>query len=125
MAQFTYKAATASGDVVEGEMEAPDQAAVIARLHALGYMPIRADEIAAGTASHRPARQVFGPRRVSGRDTGMLTRELATLLSAGVPLEHAFEILVDLSSKDRATQLLKGVPDDVRGGAWLSESMAA
>jgi len=47
MPRFRYKAVTASGEVVEGEMEAVAREELIDRLRSDGGVPIRADEIAA------------------------------------------------------------------------------
>ena len=44
MAVYHYKAANPEGEVTEGEMEAQSRDAVIERLQALGYVPIRAEE---------------------------------------------------------------------------------
>ena len=47
MPTFRFKAVSGPGDVVEGEMEAASQAAVLDQLRGQGYLPIRADEAAA------------------------------------------------------------------------------
>ena len=48
MATFRYKAVSQSGEVVEGELDGSDKAAVIERLHQQGHTPIRADEVRRG-----------------------------------------------------------------------------
>ncbi len=56
---FEYKAATNSGDVVQGEMEAVNQDAVIRRLQAEGHIPIRAEEITRSASSETPSAFTF------------------------------------------------------------------
>lgn len=125
MTLFAYKAVAASGDVVEGEMEAHDKAAVIALLHARGFVPIRADEVASRTSGRWLRRELWGGRQVSPRDVAMLTREMATLLSAGLPLDRALEILGELAANDTVKKLVRQILDRVRGGSALADAIAA
>jgi general secretion pathway protein F len=52
-----------------------------------------------------------------------ITRELATLLQAGLPLDRALEILIGLAVAAPATALLQQIRDDVRGGKSLSQAL--
>jgi general secretion pathway protein F len=54
-----------------------------------------------------------------------ITRELATLLRAGLPLDRAMEILIGLAPTPPVAALLQGVRDDVRGGKSLSQALDA
>ena len=92
MPQFRYKAISATGEALEGEMEAPDQAAVVQRLQSAGHLPISTDTAAAAGAGSVLSRDLFARRRANRRDVQMLTRELATLVHAGLPLDRSFEI---------------------------------
>ncbi len=125
MPLYRYKAVTASGDVVEDELEASSQAAAIERLRELGHVPIRADEIKATSPSRWLKRELFGARRVSQRDVGVLTRELATLLSAGVPIDRSLEIAISVTDADAVKELLGQVLDRIRGGSSLADAMSA
>ena len=61
-----------------------------------------------------------------GRDELLgLTRELATLLQAGLPLDRALEILIGLADTPPVAALLQGIRDDVRGGKSLSQALDA
>ncbi len=125
MARFTYRAVSPSGDLVEGEMEARDQSDVIAQLHGLGHTPIRADELIAGSRRRGAGLQSLSGRKVSRRDIAILTQDLATLLTAGLPLERALEILADVTDRDAVRSLVRRLIDSVRGGASLADAMAA
>ena len=50
MARFRFRAVTGAGEFVEGELEAPDQAAVIAQLRERGHLPLAAEPVAGGAA---------------------------------------------------------------------------
>jgi general secretion pathway protein F len=123
--QFAYRALTEAGEKVVGEIEAGDEKGAIVRLQAQGLIPIEA----VPSASAVPG-LVRGGRASSsgGRHAQALTlatRELATLLEAGETLESALALVAAEVDDRRLGQTLGGVLDRVRGGAALSESMAA
>jgi general secretion pathway protein F len=121
---FRYKAVSATGETLEGEMEAADQATVVRRLQAAGHLPISADSVAAGGSGSFLSRDLFARRRANRRDVQMLTRELATLIQAGLPLDRSFEILIDLSDEPVVTTLLESILEEISGGATLADAMA-
>lgn len=125
MPTFRYKAVTDSGSVLEGEMDAPSQSVVIERLHELGHLPIRADEIKGPSRGAWLTRDLFGGRGVSRKDVTLATRELATLLEAGLPLDRSLEMLKDLADKGAIGGMLSRVLERVRGGASLADAMAS
>jgi general secretion pathway protein F len=124
---FQYKAVTPSGEVQEGVLEASSTATAVARLQEMGFIPIRAEEAgAANAASAVTARTpLFQRNRLTQDDIGVVTRELATLLKAGLPLDRAFEILINLASSPKVADLLGKIRNDVRGGAALSKAIEA
>lgn len=127
MAFFQYKAVTPAGEVQEGVLEASSTPAAIERLQAMGLIPIRAQEAAAATAAAAPAARValFRRRGITQEDIGVMTRELATLLRAGLPLDRSFEILINLAASPRMAELLGKIRNDVRGGQSLSRALEA
>ncbi len=125
MPLFRYKAVSAAGETQEGEMEGLAQAAVVERLQALGLIPIRVEEAAAGAAGAHSGRGFFGKKRVSQDDVAVFTQEIATLLKAGLPLDRCLEILIGLSANESVRQLMTQIREDVRGGAALSKAMEA
>lgn len=123
MPRFQYKAANIGGDVIEGEMEATSQDAVIRRLQAQGHIPIRAEEVP-GVVSSESTPLVDLRRFRSGRaEVGVFTIELATLLEAGLPLDRALSMLVGISERATFQTVLERILADVRGGASLSEAL--
>ena len=125
MAFFQYKAVTPAGEVQEGVLEASSSKAAVARLQEMGFIPIRAEEAASSkAAAAQPAgRSFFTKRSVSQEDIGVVTRELATLLKAGLPLDRSFEILINLAESPKVAELLGKIRNDVRGGASLSKAL--
>ena len=126
---FKYKAVSSGGEVQEGVLEAASTSAAVARVQAMGLIPIRAEEAgAAGGAAPAAARArgpLFQRRNVTQSDIGVMSRELATLLRAGLPLDRSFEILINLSDKPRMAELLATIRNEVRGGSSLSKALDA
>lgn len=126
---YQYKAVNPAGEVQEGVLEASSTTAAVARIQAMGFIPIRAEEAGAAraaAAAAAPARRPFFARRgVSQDDVTVLTRELATLLKAGLPLDRSFEILINLAASPRVAELLSKLRNEVRGGTSLSNALEA
>jgi len=94
----------------------------------MGLIPIRAQEAGAaraGPQQARASRPLFRRNRITQDDIAVVTRELATLLKAGLPLDRSFEILITLAPNPRTAELLGRVRNDVRGGASLSKALDA
>ncbi len=125
MPLYKYRAISASGDILEGEMDAPNTANVAERLVALGHTPVRAEEAGGASAKKFDPAQFFRLQRsVSRRDLGLLTRELSTLLHAGVPLDRSLEIMVAIMEKKHLSDTIERILEQVRGGDSLADAMA-
>jgi len=123
MAVFEYKAATSAGEVVNGHLSGTTRANVIAQLQALGHVPIRVSESVETT--DRKLRFELRKPRVTADHVGDLTRELSTLLQAGLPLDRALGILVSLADNEAVGAMLGDVRERVKQGATLADSMEA
>ena len=123
MMNFEYRAACADGSVVAGNLTGINQRDVIRQLRALGQIPIRIDE---STQDLRPksSRLSFRKRKVSDRDVADITRELATLLRAGMPVDRALGVLTTLAENPALATMLDAVRDEVKGGSSLADAVA-
>lgn len=123
MALYRYKAVSPSGETLQGEMEAGNSDEVIERLQNQGNVPIQAREADAGGL---PLTRLMSFRRgVSQRDLVLFTQQMATLLSAGLPLDRALGVLTELAENERMSRLVGDIRDQVRGGSTLSDAMEA
>ena len=128
MPLYRYKAVNGAGATVQGEFDAPGESTVVDWLRDSALMPLKI-EIAkggptvAGAPSQSGRRGLFQRKKVGSDQLLDMTREMATLLRAGLPLDRAMEILINLSSHDGTKALLQRVRDDVRGGASLSQAL--
>jgi len=122
MPGFQYKAVSADGEVVQGTLEGSDRKQVVEQLHALGQTPIRIDETA--VIPVRSGRKRRGrKRRLSEEQIANATRELSTLLRAGLPLDRALGVLISLSEGEPISELLVNVRKEVNGGATLADAI--
>ena len=126
MPRYRYKAVTSAGDIIEGVIDATDRQAVIDRLHAKGSTPIRAQESdGKSTGGSVRSLSLFGRRRRRLDPTTVMhaTRELATLLGAGLTVDRALSVLEEISDDDAVRGFLDSVLQSVRGGATLAEAL--
>lgn len=121
MARYRYKAATPSGEVLEGEIEAASQEAVVRRLQAQGHVPIRAEEVA-GPAPPRMERRRWSAR-IRAYEIRVFTTELATLLGSGLALDRALDMLAGLSRERAFGEVVRDLQSQVRQGVDLSAAM--
>jgi general secretion pathway protein F len=133
MPVFRYKAVNAAGEVASGELDAANEAETVDRLRDQGLLPMQvaratgaAAGLAVGAIAPRAARRSwFAPKKVTRDHLLAITRELATLLRAGLPLDRALEILIGLADAAPVAALLQAIRDDVRGGKSLSQALDA
>lgn len=129
MPQFRYRAIGPDGEAATGVLEAPDRAALLDRLRAMGLLPVEAEEGAAATPPwwKREIRLGGGGARGAGSAKGLghAVQELAVLLDAGLPLDRSLAILAGQREHRALRPALEAVLEQVRGGAPLAEAMRA
>lgn len=122
MALYHYKAVGRDGETLEAERDAVDETALLLALQAEGLLPIRITP-----ARSRPLAWLIpggGKSRVSQAQVALFTRELLTLLQAGLPLDRAMTVLLELTGTEPELNTLIGrVLESVKGGAQLSDAL--
>ncbi len=117
--KFKYVAKDAAGKDQRGTIEAETREAATTALRGQGMIPTSVEVDAAGKVGFR------GRRRASTAELAMFTRQMATMIGAGIPLLESFEILADQTKTANMGfgTGLQEVADLVRGGTELSEAM--
>ena len=123
MAFFQYRAADQAGKVVEGVMEADAENSVVARLREMGCIPLRIAMPSERAISATRQQPLFARHRVSQQQLLQFTRELGTLLSAGLPLDRSLSILGGLFEGSELSKILRSLVEAVRAGKSLAVSM--
>jgi len=135
MATFHYRALAASGNAEQGQLEANDLDAALGQIHARGLTPIRLEE---KSAAALPAGAAAGAARAAGslpnftllqkkassRELILFTRQLETMLDAGLPLVSALGMLQGQTTNPVLREAIDQVRGDVSQGSTLTEAMA-
>jgi type IV pilus assembly protein PilC len=128
MPKFQYEALNSAGQEIKDELDAPNSEDAIAKIRALGYFPTKVRQkggakkaAAAGGAKKRRTGSVGG---VSTKQLSQFTRQLSTLMDAGLPILRSLRILEQQQKPGALRMALRYVAEDVEGGATLSEAMA-
>ncbi len=118
MATFTYKAISKENKQVSGTLESADRAGVLAHLSKQGLRPLVVKE---GSVKKSPFSLNFGGK-VKTKDLVVFTRQLSTMVSAGVPLLRALTTLQAQAESKKFKEVLGLVNKDVQGGTSLGEA---
>ena len=125
MPVFQYRAITTDGSITEGHLEAGGRQEVFRQLEELGLNPVRIDERAEVTAGEKRHFQLpWQRKKVSLGAIENFTRQLSSLLAAGVSLSRALRILCKEASSPVAREKWKSVHNLVIDGVSLAEAMA-
>ena len=120
MATFFFRAVAADGKLRTGSLTADTDRAVARELRKQGLTPIYVG------VEEKKSRELKLPafRRGNRRDVLFFTREISTLLNAGVPLDRAITITSELSERPVFQAIVQDVLRVVKGGKSLADSLA-
>jgi general secretion pathway protein F len=126
MTAFSYKATDAYGKILKGTLEAADEREVVAKLQAMNCIPIRIERGSGmgGKFSFSGTFHVPNPfKRITQRDVLFFTQDLHALLEAGLAMDKALSILIDVSENDKFKEVVAGILKSIEGGSSLSEAL--
>ena len=106
---FEWEGKDRNGKIVRGEMRAGGEAVISASLRRQGILVTKVKK-----------RRSSGGKSIKQKDIAVFTRQLATMMRAGVPLLQAFDIVARGSPNPRLTKLLTDIRQDVETGTSLS-----
>src|SRR6266481_3228274 len=112
---FVWEGRDKRGNRVKGKSLAPDEAVLRGELRRQGVAPskIRKQSTAVGRGG-----------KVKPEDIAIFSRQLATMLAAGIPLVQAFEIVGNGNDKPSMQKLILDIKAEVEGGTSLHEALA-
>jgi general secretion pathway protein F len=119
MPTYEYRALSAAGSEDKGKLEADTPRAARQALRQLGLNPLELRESEGGITGN-----AFRSSRWPRAQRVLFTRQLATLLAAGMPLEAALAVLVEQSDEAATRQLIRLLRTDVAAGKPLSAALA-
>ena len=118
---YQYVARSPQGKTVTGSTEASTQSAVVKMLRDQGLIPTTSQQTSAET---RAARKKAGCRgRVKLDDLVIFSRQMATMIRAGLPLIEVIDILAEQVEKRVFRDVLREIERDIEGGSSLTEAI--
>src|SRR5512141_39189 len=121
MLSFRYTARDpATGQYIKAEVQAENEAAASRLIRKEGLVPIDI------TLADKPAGRFFGKylNRVKTKDKVLFSRQLSTLINAGLPLVQSLRSVNNQTSSKPLKVVINAVISDVEAGATLSSAMA-
>ena len=142
MSNYSYEAVDSGGLKIEGSLEVMDQNEAIRRVKEMGLFPVRIVEAQGRRAKSQMRRARRGERtegrgmsveikipflsgRVKKAELAIFTRQLATLIEAGMPLLRGLRLLREQEESRSLTRILDDVAGQIEGGGSLSEALAS
>src|SRR5258708_4823516 len=120
MAIFTYTA-TKDGKTVTGSLDAVSKDALVASLIHQGLRPVVVKE---GSAKKSFTQRFKRPKKVKKHDIVVFTRQLSTMISAGVPLTRSLNTLQAQTENKHFKEVVQSITKDVEGGQSLATSFS-
>lgn len=124
MKTFKYSAKTTEGRTVSGTLSADKRDEVMGELKKRNLTVLEVKEMGGGAIKNMTARAVRPGRPRKREELVVMTRQLATMITSGITLLEAMEILVEQAESPAFAATLRAVADDVRTGSDLSRSLA-
>jgi type IV pilus assembly protein PilC len=112
---YTWEGTDRSGNKVKGKTVAVSEAAVRSELRRQGVVPLRV---------RRKSQLFANTGKVTPQDIAIFSRQLATMLTAGIPLVQGFEIIGAGSDNPAVRRLILAIKSDVEGGTELASALA-
>jgi type IV pilus assembly protein PilC len=114
---FVYEGTDRRGQKVKGEMSSTSDALVKATLRRQGITPVRVK---------KKPKPLFGGggKAISAKDIAVFSRQMATMMSAGVPLVQSFEIVGRGHENAKMQALILDIKSEVEAGNTLADSLA-
>ncbi len=121
MSTFNYKAMTDEGKTVENHADAPNKSDLVKSLKSKGLTIIFAREEKKSDWNIRKINLIFA--RVKLREKIIFARNLSAMISAGISLTRALEILERQTKNIKLQDVLSSISEEIKNGGTLSEGM--
>lgn len=117
MGQFSYTAINPDGHEITGSLSAPNREGALNTLRGQNIKPLSIKE-----TKEKKAGFSFGGKGVKIKDLVIFTRELSTMIGAGVPLPRGLGTLGDQTENKRFKEIINSIEHDVESGLPLADA---
>ena len=121
MPVFQYRARDKHGSLFSGAIESASRDAVASQLDNIGYIPVSIEVQKEGTLLSNLQERL---RPVRPQDLIIFSRQLATLISAGLPFMSSFDTLIEQTDNPRLKRVIIQVRRDVESGSTFADALA-
>src|SRR5215471_5152034 len=123
MAVFRWQGISPRGDTISGEMEAATRDAVLARLRAQRIQPLPAKIRERGKGLDKEVKIPGFGESIKTRDIVVFTRQLGTMIDAGLPIVQCLDILAAQTENKKFRAVIRQLKDDVESGSTFTEAL--
>ena len=116
---FKWEGKVGKGAIKKGEMEAPNEAAIRIHLRQQNITPTKIVSKGKEFKINLP----FFKKKVNQRSIAIFTRQLATMIDAGLPLVQSLEILSQQQESKAFKNIIRGIREDVEGGSTFAGAL--
>ena len=119
MGKYKYKALAKDGRKINGNIEASSKQAAVATLQKQGFMPL-----VVKSQQKRGEIKFLNSKKVKSKDLVMFTRQLSTMVSAGVPLTRSLTTLEEQTDNKYFKTVINDISKQVESGETIGDAMA-
>jgi len=125
MPAYTFEALDAQGQTRKGVMEAETVKAARSQLRAQALVPLKVDPVVAGETGGSAGSKTgfFAPRVFNATKLAIWTRQIAGLITSGLPLERALTALTDEAEDEKQRNLIAALRAEVNAGASFARAL--
>lgn len=120
---FVHRSRNGSGKLIKGRVDAATEAAALGKLRTMGLAPVAIEEHAAGTGLQREIEIPGLSKGVGLKDLAVFSRQMATMLAAGLSLLRTLAILAEQTDNTKLAKIVGAITQDVEAGNSLSASL--
>ncbi|MFQ5506048.1 MAG: type II secretion system F family protein [Planctomycetota bacterium] len=120
MSVYIWKGRTRQGNIKKGEIEAQNEAAVMAQLRAQLILPVTVKEKPKDVSEYLP----FLKPGIKTKELVIFTRQFETMIDAGLPLVQCLQILGDQQENKTFKEIIRDVRKDVEQGSTFADALA-
>ena len=117
--EFTYEALNRQGQSITGKVIAENTSEAYEKLREAGVVVTTLNEVKGAGVKKKKS------KKIPLADMSMFARQLAAMISAGIPVTQAMQTLVSQTTNQTLANAIKNIAEDVEGGAALSEAFTS
>ncbi len=124
MPEYTYKVKAPSGVILDGVMSANEQRMVVDKLRGQKFIILEIKEIKKGALNEIIDKINIFKARVKAKDLVIFSRQLSTLVSAGIPIVQGLTILAEQMENPAFKKIIMAVREDIESGLSITETLS-